>query len=222
VARGGRVTPRLLVLLAAAACGGGAAPAPAQSPRPAPAGAAPDTTGLPPAGLGTLRQDDLALRVQLQGLVVRAVPLEEALLRVLAPDSYRALRRIRDEAAPRVAAAQRRYGAPTVDLWYVSFFSAQQGDARYSPFEVVVRNVGRDFRPLDVLPLTPGFGDQRVTQRESQHAVYVFDGQLDPTQPLTMVIEGQEGGDWQGVLRRIERERAAIRARLPVTPKPAP
>ena len=46
----------------------------------------------------------------------------------------------------------------------------------------------REFTPLEVLPLTAGFGADRVRQRDMQSALYVFDEGICPNQPLTMTI----------------------------------
>jgi hypothetical protein len=74
--------------------------------------------------------------------------------------------------------------------------------------------VGRDFRPLEVIPLTPGFGSQRLRQRESQSALYLFDGQVDVNQPLVLQYETVQNGEWPSVLERVERERALVRSRV--------
>ena len=79
--------------------------------------------------------------------------------------------------------------------------------------DLVITNVGRDFRPLDVLPLTPGFGEQRLRQRETHSALYVFDGELNANQPLVVTYETARNGDWAATLQRIERERVLIRSR---------
>ena len=73
--------------------------------------------------------------------------------------------------------------------------------------------MGRDFRPIDVIPLTPGFGEQRLRQNGRQDAVYVFDGQLDPKQPLTISYETARNDDWAGILPQIERERVLVKSR---------
>jgi hypothetical protein len=104
-------------------------------------------------------------------------------------------------------------GLQSVDLWYVTFFNEQPGEARFSARDVVLTNQAREFRPIEVLPLTPGFGEGRVRQRQIAAAIYVYDGALDPNQPLTLTVESTSGGDWNSVLQRVERERAAIRAR---------
>lgn len=173
-----------------------------------------DTGGLVPAGYGTLKQDDIALRVARFGLQVRAIPLDESVIRVLSPDSYRALSDLVKSQEARLNEIRRRSALTRLSLWYVSFFGVELGEARFSPMELIITNVGRDFRPLEVLGLSPGFGQQRVRQREVQHALYVFDGQLDVNQPLELAYETSRARDWSSVLERIERERSLIRSRV--------
>ena len=181
--------------------------------RPAPAPGGADTVGLVPAGYGTLRQSDLSLRVQRFGLQVQATPLDESVIRLLSPDSYRALAGIKRSKSDAIAAVARRTAARTLSLWYVSFFTVEQGDTRFSPRDFVVANVGRDFRPIDVIPLTPGFGEQRLRQNQTQSALYVFDGQIDLAQPLTITYETARNDEWASLLQQIERERALVRSR---------
>lgn len=202
---------RLLLLAALAAC----APPPPGSgdPAPAPSRALPDSVTLVPAGFGTLKQDDIAIRVQQFGLQVRAIPLDESVIRVLSPDSYRALSELVGSQRARLEEIRRRSAFPRLSVWYVSFFGVELGEARYSPMELIVTNVGRDFRPVDVIGLSPGFGLQRVRQREVQNALYVFDGQLDVNQPLVLAYETARSSAWSSILVRIERERALVRSR---------
>ena len=175
---------------------------------------APDSgPSLVPPGFGTLRQDDIVLRVAQFGLQVRALPLDETVIRVLSPDSYRAMRDLVASQGERLGAIQRRSGLSRLSLWYVSFFAIEQGETRFSPMEFNISNVGRDFQPLDVIPLSPGFGSQRLRQREVQAALYVFDGQVDVNQPLAIVYETARNEEWSLLLHRIERERALVRSR---------
>ena len=173
-----------------------------------------DRSGLIPAGFGTLRQDQIAIRVQTNGLTVSAIPLEEGVIRTLAPDSYRTLHAIRESKKAALEALRARNGLSGVQAWLVSFFNVQQGDARFDAFDVLIHSVGQDFRPLDALPLTPGFGDGRVAQRGRQDAVYAFDPQIDLNQPLTVTALGQQSTVWgDAMLPLIERERSAVWSR---------
>jgi hypothetical protein len=173
-----------------------------------------DRDGLIPAGFGTLRQDQIAIRVQTLGLTISAIPLEESVIRTLAPDSYRTLHAIRESKKAALETLRSRNGLASVQAWYVTFFNVQQGDARFDAFDILVHSVGQDFRPLDALPITTGFGDGRVAQRGQQSAVYAFDPQIDLNQPLTVTALGQQTTVWgDAMLPLIESERSLIWSR---------
>lgn len=187
-------------------------PSPGGTPVPVPA--VEDTAGLGsvPAGFGSLRQDDIAIRLEPQGLIVRAIPLDERVIRLLTPDSYRALRDLQGSNRRAIDAIARRSGGRPPDLWYVSFYGREE-NARFSPMELVITSGGQDFRPVDVIPLSTGFGEQRLRQRETQSAVYVYPDGVDVDHPLTVTFQGLQSVIWEQVLQRIERERALVRAR---------
>ena len=173
-----------------------------------------DTTGAEgiPVGYGSLRQDDIAIRMEQSGLIMRAIPLDEKVIRLLTPDSYRALRDLQESNRRTIESIARRSGGRTPDLWYVSFYG-REDNARFSPMDLVITSAGQDFRPIDVIPLTTGFGEQRLRQRETQSAVYVYPGDVDVDHPLTVTFQGQQSAVWEHLLQRIERERALVRAR---------
>jgi len=165
-----------------------------------------------PAGFGSLRQDEIAIRLEPQGLIVRAIPLDETVIRLLTPDSYRALRDLQESNRRTIEVIARRSGGRSPDLWYVSFYGLEE-NARFSPMELVITSGGQDFRPIDVIPLSTGFGEQRLRQRETQSAVYVYPGDIDIDHPLTVSFQGQQSVIWEQLLQRIERERALVKAR---------
>lgn len=207
----GRASIVAAIAVAAACAAGGTATA-AQEGSLAPI--SDDTIGRAnvPVGFGTLRQDDIAIRMELQGLIVRAIPLDENLIRLLTVDSYHALRDLQESNKKSIAAVTRRTGGRAPDLWYVSFYGVEP-DVHFSPMELVITSSGRDFRPLEVLPLSSGFGEQRLTQRETQSAIYLFDDAIDLDQPLTVAFQNVRNADWEQILTRVERERALVRAR---------
>ena len=173
-----------------------------------------DTSGKSnvPPGFGTLRQDDIAIRLELQGLIVRAIPLDESVIRLLTPDSYRALRELQESNKNAISTVTRRMGGQRPDLWYVSFYGVEP-DVHFSPMELVITSSGRDFRALDVIPLSSGFGEERLKQRETQSAIYLFDEAIDLDQPLTVTFQTVADNSWELTLQSIERERALVRAR---------
>jgi hypothetical protein len=201
----------LAVAALSAACANGTTAASGQG---TPAPVSDDTTGRAsvPVGFGTLRQDEIAIRLEMPGLIVRAIPLDENLIRLLTPDSYRALRELQESNKQAIAAVTRRTGGRPPDLWYVSFYGVEP-DVHFSPMELVITSSGRDFRALEVLPLSSGFGEQRLKQRETQSAIYLFDEAIDLDQPLTVTFQNVRDDSWEQILTRVERERALVRAR---------
>jgi len=199
-------------LSALTACAPAGAPGPGTET--AVVGPADDTTGKSsvPPGYGTLRQDEIAIRLELQGLIVRAIPLEESLIRLLTADSYRALRELQESNKESIAAVTRRRGGRPPDLWYVSFYGVSP-DMQFSPMELVITSSGRNFRALEVIPLSSGFGEQRLRQRETHSALYLYDGDIDLDQPLTVTFQDQQSSLWEQILTRVERERVLVRAR---------
>lgn len=171
---------------------------------------------LVPAGYGSLKQEDVAIRIARGGLQVQAIPLDETIIRMLSPDSYRALREQVTSRKPALDSLARRTGLGGFSVWLVRFHGLEQGETPFSPMEFIVTSVGRDFRPIDVLPVTPGFGQQRLRQREVQTALYVFDAQVDVNQPLTVQYESTRNSEWSVILARIERERVLVRSRAGV------
>ena len=112
-AAAGRALAGVALFTAAAACASRPAGETAASPATGAGQARPVTTRLDtapplvPPNYGTLKQDDIAIHMQVGQVQVRAIPLDEAIIRVLAPDSYRSLRGLREsrrETIDRLAA----------------------------------------------------------------------------------------------------------------------
>ena len=188
----------------------------AQSPAP---NAAPDAAIIP-IGYGSLKRDEVSITVQLQGLTIRAIPLEESVIRTLAPDSYTALHALRDAHGAELDRIRGRLGLASIQAWHVQFFNVQQGDARYDPRDVQIRSAGRDFRPLEVIGLVPGFADGRLAQGRTVDAIFAFDPAVSLSQPLVVTLAGQSSSAWTDALPRIERERSAVWSRAAAARKP--
>jgi len=163
-----------------------------------------------------LRQEDIAIRLKVQGVQVQAMPLDETVIRLLSPDSYRAMRELVNSQRGALEAISRGTALRSFSLWDVRFHGDEPGETPFSPMEFIVTSVGRDFRPIDVIPLSAGFGRQRLQQRATQRALYVFDPQVDVNQPLTVQYETARNADWSLILPRLERERALVRSRAGV------
>jgi hypothetical protein len=202
-----------LIVCAGAACGG-TTPAP-QTARPTerPLEVPRDTAQIP-VGLGTLRQEDIAIVLQPEGggVHAEAFPLDEGVLRTLAPDSYKTLRARLEASRSQIAQRAAMRGIRNPRVWFMRFYGLAP-DARFVPTDITLSSGGREFRPFDVIPISAGFGTQRLQPRETQTGLLLFDEGLDVGQPLVVTMGSERNTDWDGILRRIDAERAAIRGR---------
>ncbi|HEU4787889.1 MAG TPA: hypothetical protein VFS57_10780, partial [Gemmatimonadaceae bacterium] len=147
-----------------------------------------------------------------QGVRVTAIPLDENVIRTLAPDSYRGLRALLESRRQEISRRASMHGIREPRVWYVLFYGLAP-DARFVPTDVTITSGGREYRPFDVVAISPGFGTQRLQPRDTQKGLLLFDEGLDVSQPLTVTMGAERNSDWDGILRKIDAERAAIRAR---------
>jgi hypothetical protein len=203
----------------------GTRPEPQAQAASAPTRVAVDSTSstLVPPGFGTLRQDDISIVLEADGYRVAALPLDESVIRLLAPDSYRGLRSTLESKRVLIMQRARARGLRDPRVWQVRFFG-RRPDARFVPTDITVTSGGREFRAIDVIGITPGFSEQRLQPRDTQVGLLVFEDGLDTSQPVTVTIGTSRNNDWGwdppvAILRALDTERASVRARATGRPK---
>ena len=179
----------------------------AQQPTPVPG-----QTDLPPAGYGTLGQDDIGIRLRTQDFVISIMPLDEGVIRLLAPDTYQSMHRLLESKADELADLARRNGISAPSVFLVSFFGTQTR-TRFEAEALTITGQNRLFRPRAFLPVSPSFGDRQVSQRETATAIYIFEDGLRMLDPFTVGYDGVSTNGWARVLRTLDRERAAVSVR---------
>ncbi len=173
-----------------------------------------DTTvaGLPPAGYGTLRQEDVAVRLRTATFQLRVLPLDERVIRLLAPDSYASLHKLQESMASGIAETAARAGVHAPTIVFVTFFGLQD-QARFVPEDVTITSRNRFFRPVAILPITPRWSEQQLSQRETASAVYLYEDGIALFDPFAVSYGGTTSNDWERTLPTLDRERAAVLAR---------
>jgi hypothetical protein len=164
---------------------------------------------LPPPGSGTLRQDEITVRLTSGDLQIKVTPLAESVIRTAAPDTYRLLSGL---AGRSMAEAVGQTGSDNPALFLVSFYS-DSPDVAFVPDELQLITRGQRRRPDAILPVTPSWGERRLAQREAQTAVYTFAGGIDLESDLVVAYGLVESAQWQAILPRVQAERARARAR---------
>jgi hypothetical protein len=167
-----------------------------------------------PIGFGTLKQSDVEIALEPQSVHVAAIPLDESVIRALAPDSYRRLRATLDSKRATIAQRASMRGIRDPKVWYVRFYGLAP-DARFVATDLTVTSGGRDYRPFDVVPISSGFGEQRLQPRDTQTGLLLFEDGVDASQPMIVSMGAERSLDWDtnGILKKLDAERALIRAR---------
>ena len=221
-----RRTAAGLAILTGAACGGGHPDAPL--------GAGPVTaqetgdgwsedleipTGrfLPPVGYGTLSQDDITIGLvgPSGNLSIKATPLNEWVIRLTAPDTYRRLNGYKLSRGQEILDRARRAGERGWPLvLFVSFYT-RDVESTYEPYDLQIRSQNFVYRPFEILPVTPDFNRERLRQQESQIALYLFPAEIDLELPMTLEYGGSASSRWTGIRIVLDRELTKVMSREP-------
>lgn len=166
---------------------------------------------LPPAGFGTLKQEDVSVEIDLPNVVMRVMPLAEPVIRLLSPDAYASLHRLIETRASAIDSVARGRGVAHPTAFFVTFF-ALQDRVPFSPDEVTVTSRSQVFRPLAVLPMSPSWSSGLLKVRSSASAVYVLE-QIPVLEPFSITYGGVTNEQWETTLRTLDQERAQVVAR---------
>ena len=178
----------------------------------APAALTAQAADLPPAGLGTLRQDAVAVRLTTGNLAVRALPLDEHVIRLLSPDTYSALHQLYQSRAAEIVAAARAEGRDSALAFMVTFF-ALQPQVNFNPDQLYLASQNNFYRPIGIIPLTPRWSEYRIDQRQQASAIYLFDPVIPVLQPFTLFYGDISSDAWESSIHLLAGERARVLAR---------
>ena len=62
------------------------------------------------------------MSLQLPDVLVKLIPMDEAVIRTLSADSYRALRELVESRRPAITRLAQQRGLQRTDVWYVAFY----------------------------------------------------------------------------------------------------
>lgn len=171
-----------------------------------------------PAGFGSLRRDDIVVGLANDQLQIQILPLDEQILRLLAPDIYQSLSQLVQRRAADIASAAGSAGVMTPTLVLVTFFGLVP-QARFTPEDLNIQSRGRLFRPLAEVPLSPTWSSLQLDPRQQAMAIYLFDAGISWSDPVTVTYEGLSSDAWGGhSLQIVNQERSRVLARAQAAP----
>ena len=174
-----------------------------------------------PTGYGSLRRDDIVVRFQTGTIEVQVLPLDEQVIRLLAPDTYRSLHQLVYSRFNDIAEAARRAGADQATLIMVTFLGVVS-QARFNPEDLNITSRGRLFRPVGIVPLSPTWSSFQLDARQQAVAIYLFDPAISLREDMIVSYQGQSSSSWNNAIRRLDQERARVKARAQGDSPPGP
>lgn len=193
----------------------------AQTPQgpPTPPGGTPQDPSKPlpaaeqtvPPGYGSLRQDDLILKLRTPALEIRFMPLDSRVGNLLGTDAFQSLSGLVDQNRSRIDSVARERGVSRPGVAFVSFFGIQNG-AFFDSDVIAILFRGRLLRPIGTVPYTPQFSGGRLEPRQLVSAFYLFEEQIPVLEPFTVQYYASTA-DWGSKLSLINRERQKVLAR---------
>ncbi|PYO87058.1 MAG: hypothetical protein DMD66_11675 [Gemmatimonadetes bacterium] len=165
-----------------------------------------------PPGYGTLRRDDIVVPLSTGTIGIQVLPLDEQVIRLLAPDTYRSLHQLVSSRAAEIADAAQRGGTEHPTLVMVTILGIVP-EARFNPEEVNITSRGRLFRPSGIVPLSPTWSSFQLNARQQAAAIYLFEPGISVREELTVSYQGLSSDAWSRSIRLLDQERARVKAR---------
>ncbi len=172
-----------------------------------------------PPGFGSLRRDDVAIRFRTPQVEIQLLPLDEQVIRLLAPDTYQSLAALLRTRGDDVAQAAERAGLGRPMVFMVTFLGVVPA-ARFSPDDVTITSRGRLFRPAAIVPLSPRWSSYQLDAREQAAALYLYEDGIGLAEHLTVTYQGMQNDAWGRAVSLLERERARAAARAASATEP--
>jgi len=174
-----------------------------------------------PAGYGTLRRDEIFVRFSTGTIEVQVLPLDEQVIRLLAPDTYRSLHQLVQSRSNDIAEAASRAATDQATLIMVTFLGVVP-QARFNPEDLNITSRGRLFRPVGLVPLSPTWSSYQLDARQQAVAIYLFDPGISLREEMIVSYQGQSSNSWNNSIRRLDQERARVKARAQGGTTPGP
>ena len=165
-----------------------------------------------PAGYGTLRRDDIAVRITTDQVDIQVLPLPEGIIRLLAPDTYRSLSDLIRNHRAAIDSLAAQTGVLHPRLVLVTFVGLVP-QARFNPEDVNIASGGQLYRPVGIVPLSPGWGSYQLEARQQASAIYLFDEGITFREDMTVSYQNRSSTAWTRSVRILDQERARVRAR---------
>ena len=127
---------------------------------------------------GLLERDDITARMRGGDLEITATIMDERIVRYATKEMRDYLSKLKED----FLADNMNYDPddPKRPIPWLVTFRALGQEIRYEPHEVVIYNYGQEYKPIDIIPVSPAFGSKvAYIRRPPLSAIYLFDRSID-------------------------------------------
>jgi hypothetical protein len=127
---------------------------------------------------GLLERDDITARMRGGDLEITATIMDERIIRYATKEMRDYLSKLKED----YLSDNMNYDPddPKRPIPWLVTFRALGQEIRYEPHEVVIYNYGQEYRPVDIIPVSPAFNSKvAYIRRPPLSAIYLFDRSID-------------------------------------------
>jgi len=172
-----------------------------------------------PTGYGTLRRDDVAVRITTDRVDIQVLPLREGIIRLLAPDTYRSLSTLIRNRQGTIDSLAQQVGTRHPTLVLVTFVGLLP-QARFNPEDLNLASGGQLFRPIGIAPASATWGSYQLGAQEQASAIYLFDEGITLREDLIISYQTRSTTAWSRSVRILDQERTRVEARTRASAPP--
>jgi len=167
---------------------------------------------MPPMGLGSLTQEQISISIANSQLTLRFQPLNERLLRLLAPDAYRALSGMIASRRAAIDSVSRISGATQPGLMLVTVYG-NVPDVRFEATSIGIAVNSIRIDPVGIVPLDANFSRQQLARQSVGMGLFVFAQELPVYSPMVFSYGVVAAEGWAQKISMFDRELARVSAR---------
>mgnify|MGYP003503249915 FL=1 len=173
----------------------------------------PDPMGtMPPVGFGSLTQEQISISIANSQLTVRFEPLNERLLRLLAPDAYRALSGMIASRRAAIDSVSRMSGTSQPGLMLVTVYG-NVAEVRFEPTLIGVSMNSRRLDPVGIIPLDANFSRQQLQRQTVGMGLFIFSEELPVYSAMAFSYGSATAEGWASKISTFDRELARVSSR---------
>ena len=162
-----------------------------------------------PTDKGMLSLSNATINLSNGNLQIVFIPLDERVLRLITPDSYRSMQRLLEQQRTGLDSAIAAAGVSSPGIAFVSF-QGLAANTRFEPEQLTISYQGQQIRPVAWVALSPTFSNHQLDLRQQVQALAIYRRDIPVRESFSVTYLAATSDDWGNRLSRFDTERSRI------------